>query len=46
MKRYLPIIGMFIADYPIGRDFFVFFAYQVFSIGMLTFSVSYWLLIN
>lgn len=44
MKKYIPIIGVFIADYPIGKDFFIFFTYQIYSIGISTFFVAYGLL--
>ena len=45
MKKYIPILGMFIADYPIKeKEFMLFFIYQVASCGFSTFFISYYLL--
>ncbi len=40
MKKYIPIVGIFIADYPIENNFFFFMLYQIFSIGALTMFIS------
>ena len=40
MKKYIPILGMFIADYPV-KDFWFFFIYQITILGLSTFFLSF-----
>lgn len=45
IKNYIPILGIFLAEYPINtKFFFVFFVYQVSMCGLVTFLVSYYFL--
>lgn len=41
MKKYIPILGIFLAEYPIKNQFWVFFVYQVSLLGIITYLISY-----
>jgi hypothetical protein len=45
MKNYIPILGMFLAEYPIRKHFWFFFIYQVSMCGIITYLISYFFLI-
>ena len=43
MKKYIPILGIFLTDYPIKKYFGIFFVYQVSIVGITTYIISHFL---
>jgi len=46
MKNYIPILGIFLAKYPIKRYFGLFFVYHVSLLGIVTYLISHFLIYN